>query len=89
MVASTTQLGDIVRQIAGDGAEVHQILQANTDPHDYDPRPDDVKAVAGAKVVFASGNELDHWVEELVQQAGGGPAEVTIAPDHTPFKVEA
>jgi ABC-type Zn uptake system ZnuABC Zn-binding protein ZnuA len=89
VVASTTQLGDIVRQVAGDGAEVHQILQANTDPHDYDPRPDDVKAVADATVVFASGNELDHWVEELVQQAGGGAAKVTIAPDHTPHKVEA
>ncbi len=89
VVASTTQLGDIVRQVAGEGAEVHQILQANTDPHDYDPRPDDVKAVAGAKVVFASGNELDHWVEELVQQSGGGATEVTIAPDHTPHEVEA
>lgn len=88
VVATTTQLGDIVRQVAGDAAEVHQVLQANTDPHEYEPRPDDVKAVAGAKVVFESGNELDHWMEEMVEQAGGGPAEVAIAPDHTPHKVE-
>jgi len=33
VVATTTQLGDIVRQVAGDAADVHQILQANTDPH--------------------------------------------------------
>lgn len=89
VVATTTQLGDIVRQVAGDAAEVHQILQPNTDPHDYEPRPDDVKSVADAKVVFASGNELDHWVEELVQQAGGQRDELTIAPAHTPQKVEA
>jgi ABC-type Zn uptake system ZnuABC Zn-binding protein ZnuA len=90
VVATTTQLGDIVRQVAGDGAEVHQILQPNTDPHDYEPRPDDVKSVADAKVVFASGNELDHWVEDLVKQAGGDQrAELTIAPDHTPHTVEA
>ncbi len=89
VVATTTQLGDIVRQVAGDGAEVHQILQPNTDPHDYEPRPDDVKSVANAKVVFASGNELDHWIEDLTKQAGGGRAELTIAPDHTPQKVEA
>lgn len=89
VVATTTQLGDIVRQVAGDRAEVHQILQPNTDPHDYEPRPDDVKAVAGAKVVFASGNELDHWIEELLTQAGGeAGSELTIAPDHTPHKVE-
>jgi ABC-type Zn uptake system ZnuABC Zn-binding protein ZnuA len=90
VVATTTQLGDIVRQVAGEGGEVHQILQPNTDPHDYEPRPDDVKSVADAKVVFASGNELDHWIEELVTQAGGDQrAELTIAPDHTPHKVEA
>ena len=88
VVATTTQLGDIVRQVAGDAADVHQVLQANTDPHEYEPRPDDVKAVAGAKVVFESGNELDHWMEELVEQAGGSPVEVAIAPDHTPHKVE-
>jgi ABC-type Zn uptake system ZnuABC Zn-binding protein ZnuA len=89
VVATTTQLGDIVREVGGDAAEVHQILQPNTDPHDYEPRPDDVKSVADAKIVVASGNELDHWVEELVKQAGGQPAELTIAPDHTPQKVEA
>ena len=88
VVATTTQLGDIVRQVAGDGAEVHQVLKANSDPHEYEPRPDDVKAVAGAKVVFESGNELDHWMEEMVEQAGGSPVEVAIAPDHTPYKVE-
>ncbi|MDA0183671.1 metal ABC transporter substrate-binding protein [Solirubrobacter phytolaccae] len=88
VVATTTQLGDIVRQVAGDGAEVHQVLQANTDPHEYEPRPDDVKAVAGAKVVFESGNEIDHWMEEMVEQAGGAPTEIAIAPDHTPQKVE-
>ena len=89
VVASTTQLGDIVRQVAGDAAEVHQVLQPNSDPHDYEPRPDDVKAVAGAKVVFESGNELDHWMEEMVEQAGTKPTEVAIAPDHTPHKVAA
>jgi ABC-type Zn uptake system ZnuABC Zn-binding protein ZnuA len=88
VVATTTQLADIVRQVAGEGAEVHQVLQANSDPHDYEARPEDVKATAGAKVVFESGNELDHWMEEIVAQAGGSPSEIAIAPDHTPFKVE-
>ena len=27
--------------------DVHQILQPNTDPHEYEPRPADVQAVAG------------------------------------------
>jgi ABC-type Zn uptake system ZnuABC Zn-binding protein ZnuA len=88
VVASTPVVADIVRQVAGDAAEVEQVMPANADPHDYEPRPDDVKAVAGAKIVVASGNELDHWMEELVEQTGENPMELVIAPDHTPHKVK-
>ena len=59
VVATTTQLGDWSRAVGGDAVDVHQILQPNTDPHDYEPRPDDVEAAAGAKLVFASGDGLD------------------------------
>jgi ABC-type Zn uptake system ZnuABC Zn-binding protein ZnuA len=88
VVASTPVVADLVRQVAGEQAEVKQVMPANADPHDYEPRPDDVKAVAGAKVVVESGNELDHWMEELVGQTGENPAELVIAPDHTPHKVK-
>jgi ABC-type Zn uptake system ZnuABC Zn-binding protein ZnuA len=37
--------------------------------------------------VIESGNELDHWMGDVVEQSGGSPAVLTIAPDHTPFKV--
>jgi ABC-type Zn uptake system ZnuABC Zn-binding protein ZnuA len=87
VVVTTTQLGDIVRRVAGADAQIHQLLQANSDPHEYEPRPADVQATAGAKLVVESGNELDHWMGEVVKQAGGNPVEVAIAPDHTPYKV--
>jgi zinc/manganese transport system substrate-binding protein len=87
VVATTTQLGDIVRAVGGSAVDVHQILQPNSDPHDYDPRPDDVKSTAGAKLVLESGNNLDKWMAEVVDEAGGSPNVVTIAPDFTPDKV--
>jgi ABC-type Zn uptake system ZnuABC Zn-binding protein ZnuA len=87
VVVTTPPLADVVRQVAGDGAEVHQLLQPNSDPHEYEPRPDDVKATASAKVVFESGNGLDHWMEEIVAESGSGATEIAIAPDHTPHKV--
>ena len=34
--------------VGGDAVSVHQILQPNTDPHEYEPRPSDVEAAAGA-----------------------------------------
>jgi ABC-type Zn uptake system ZnuABC Zn-binding protein ZnuA/ABC-type Mn2+/Zn2+ transport system permease subunit len=80
VVATTTQLGDIVRAIGGDAVDVHQILQPNTDPHDYEPRPGDVIATAGAKVVFESGGHLDEWMGEILEQSGGQPA-IVVAGD--------
>lgn len=79
VVATTTQLGDVVRAIGGDGATVTQILQPNTDPHDYEPRPNDVKDTAGAKVVFESGDNLDRWMAKVIEQAGGSPTVVDLA----------
>ena len=78
VVATTTQLGDIVRNVGGDRARVTQILKPNTDPHDYEPRPRDVVDTAGAALVFASGDNLDSWITKVVSQSGGDPVVVDV-----------
>src|SRR4051812_9111200 len=80
VVATTTQLADVVQGVGGGAFAVHRILQPNTDPHEYEPRPGDVKAAAGAKLVLASGNGLDHWIGEILKEAGGAARVVTTAP---------
>jgi ABC-type Zn uptake system ZnuABC Zn-binding protein ZnuA len=64
--------------VGGDAVDVHQILQPNTDPHEYEPRPDDVIATSGAAVVFESGDGLDEWMDKVVSQAGGDPRVVVL-----------
>jgi ABC-type Zn uptake system ZnuABC Zn-binding protein ZnuA/ABC-type Mn2+/Zn2+ transport system permease subunit len=78
VVATTTQIGDFARAVGGDAITVHQILRPNTDPHEYEPRPEDLKQTAGAKVVFANGDGLDRWIEDIVKQAGGDAKLVTL-----------
>ncbi len=39
VVATTTQIGDFAREVGGEAVEVSQLLQPNSDPHDYEPRP--------------------------------------------------
>jgi ABC-type Zn uptake system ZnuABC Zn-binding protein ZnuA/ABC-type Mn2+/Zn2+ transport system permease subunit len=70
VVATTTQIGDFVRAVGGNAVAVDQILQPNTDPHEYEPRPSDVTGAAGAKLVFASGDGLDDWIGEIVSDSG-------------------
>ena len=78
-VATTTLAADWVREVGGEQVKVHGILRANTDPHDYEPRPADVEAVSKADVVFKSGAGLDDWVDELVDQGGGDAVVVDLS----------
>jgi zinc/manganese transport system substrate-binding protein len=82
VVATTTQLADVAQALAGPAIAVHRILQPNTDPHEYEPRPADVRATARAQLVLASGDGLDGWIGEIVRQAGGHARILRLAPAH-------
>jgi ABC-type Zn uptake system ZnuABC Zn-binding protein ZnuA/ABC-type Mn2+/Zn2+ transport system permease subunit len=79
VVATTTQIGDWARQVGGDAADVHQILKPSSDPHEYELRPADVEAAAGADLVFKNGDNLDAWAGKLVDEAGGDPEVVDLS----------
>jgi zinc/manganese transport system substrate-binding protein len=78
VVATTTQIGDWARQVGGSSVTVHQILRPNTDPHEYEPRPSDVQATAGAALVLENGDRLDEWSDDLVSKAGGSPKVIDL-----------
>jgi zinc/manganese transport system substrate-binding protein len=78
VVATTTQIADWARAVGGPAVSVHQILEPNTDPHEYEPRPADVEHTAGAKIVFENGDDLDHWMEKVVSEGGGHPRVVDL-----------
>ncbi|MDX6622831.1 MAG: hypothetical protein QOE75_763 [Solirubrobacterales bacterium] len=86
VVATTTQIGDWVRAVGGDAVAVDQVLEPNTDPHEYEPRPSDVAAAAGAAVVFASGDDLDTWIDQIVSDSGSD-AEVIDLGAHVPERL--
>jgi ABC-type Zn uptake system ZnuABC Zn-binding protein ZnuA len=77
-VATTTQVADLVRNVGGERVAVDGILPANADPHDYEPRPSDAAALSAADVVFRSGGDLDEWLDEVVDGAGGDAEQVTL-----------
>jgi len=70
VVATTTQLADLARQIGGPDVDVRQLLKPNSDPHEYEPRPKDVQAAARAKLILTSGLGLDSWMKEIRSASG-------------------
>jgi ABC-type Zn uptake system ZnuABC Zn-binding protein ZnuA len=78
VVATTTQVADLAREVGGDRVSVEGMLRPGGDPHDYEPRPSDVAAVARAAVVFRSGGEVDDWLGDVIDNAGGDAEVVSL-----------
>jgi len=76
--ASTTQLADIARNVAGHRAEVAGILAANSDPHDYEPQPSDAEELLDADLVLQSGGDVDAWLDELVESSGSAAPKLVV-----------
>jgi len=77
VVASFTILGDMVRQIAGDGVALRVIAGPEVDAHGLQPRPSDAAALRGAALLVRNGLGFDAWFDRLARAAGGNPRMVT------------
>ncbi len=76
--ATTTQVADLVRNVAGDRASVDGILAPNSDPHEYEPRPSDAAGLADADVVFRSGGDVDLWLDQILESSGSDAPVVSL-----------
>jgi ABC-type Zn uptake system ZnuABC Zn-binding protein ZnuA len=77
VVATTSIVGDVVGNVAGDRIELQVLMPRGTDPHAFQPTPRDVAAVAEAHIVYVNGLGLEAFLQPLLESAGEG---VTIVP---------
>jgi ABC-type Zn uptake system ZnuABC Zn-binding protein ZnuA len=78
VVATTTHVAGRARAGGGERAGVDSLLTPGSDPHDYEPRPSDARALADADVVLRSGGEIDEWLGGLVESAGTDAPTVSL-----------
>lgn len=64
-VATIQPLAMILREIAGDRAEILCLLPAGASPHTFSPRPSDAAACNRAARVFMVAPQLDAWAARL------------------------
>jgi ABC-type Zn uptake system ZnuABC Zn-binding protein ZnuA len=64
-------VADLARNVGGERVDVRGLLSPGADPHGYEPRPSDAASIVDAGVVLRSGGEVDEWLDELVDNAGG------------------
>lgn len=70
VVATTTIVADVVNRIGGETIELSVLLPPGTDPHTFDPTPQDIAKVFDADVLFANGAGLEEFLGPLIESAG-------------------
>jgi ABC-type Zn uptake system ZnuABC Zn-binding protein ZnuA len=79
ILASTTFLADIARNVAGDRLTVDSLLPVGADPHAYQPTPQDTAKIADSKLLIVNGMEYEHFLESLLENAGGERVIITAS----------
>jgi len=73
IVATTGMIEDIVRNVAGDRAEVVGLMGSGVDPHLYKPTRSDIKKLRSADVVFYNGLLLEgKMTDAMISAATSG-----------------
>ena len=71
ILTTSTILADLARNVAGDRLDVESLLPVGADPHSYQPTPQDTAKISEAKVLIINGAEYEHFLEPLLENAGG------------------
>ena len=70
IVATTTTLADLAKQVTGDLAEIYPIASPKQNIHFYAPTPKDVLKIKKAEVCIHQGLDLEAWRPPLLDAAG-------------------
>ncbi len=79
VVATSTILADLVRQVGGSAVSVESLVPAGGEVHTFDPTPSDVQRVSQARLIIANGLGLDDWLTALAADAATGAPVVRVA----------
>ena len=88
VLASTTFLADIAQNVAGDRVQVESLLPVGADPHAYQAAPSDVSKIAESDVLILNGVEYEHFIEPLLENAGGERLVIEATTGLTPQQME-
>jgi len=79
VMATTTVVADLVRQVGGSHVAVDSLMAAGIDPHSYKATPRDADRLAAADLVVASGLHLEGKLADLLERLGRRVPVVAVA----------
>ena len=79
VVATTTIVGDVVKNVGGDWITLDTLIPVGVDEHGYQPTPQDVAKVSRANLVFINGAGLEPFIDKLTQNASGKAQIISVS----------
>ena len=69
----STILSELASRVGGEAVQVYAHVKPGSDPHDFEPRPADLKRVSEADLVLLSAKHMEGYVGKLREASGGRP----------------
>src|SRR5437016_4438075 len=83
VVASVAPITDIVKNVAGDAADVQGLIPEGVDSHTFEPTADTARLIADADVIFLNGLDLEDPTLALARSDKKDAAEIFLLGEHT------
>jgi ABC-type Zn uptake system ZnuABC Zn-binding protein ZnuA len=79
VLATTSIVGDVVGQIGGGLINLSVLMPVGTDPHDFQPRPQDATTLSDARIIFSSGAGLETFLQPMLDSTGTAGKNVEVS----------
>jgi ABC-type Zn uptake system ZnuABC Zn-binding protein ZnuA len=79
IVATTSIVADLVKNVVGENAEIVTLVPADSDAHTFEPSPADSAALADADVIFEIGLGFEFWLDRLYEASGSKARRIRLA----------
>ncbi|HBL11101.1 MAG TPA: metal ABC transporter substrate-binding protein, partial [Cyanobacteria bacterium UBA11162] len=78
VVATTSILCDLTKQVAGETIDLKCLVGRGVDPHLYQPKPEDRKAMDSANLIFYAGYDFDPSLVKLVKATSNPVPKIAV-----------
>lgn len=78
VVATSTDVCDVTRQIAADTIDLKCLITPGADAHEYAPKPEDSKAIEQAKLILYGGYDFEPQLVKLIQATSNPVPKIAV-----------
>lgn len=81
VVVSFNAMREFAQAVGKDKVNIVTMIPDGTEPHDFEPKPSDIKSLSNAKIFIYSGFGMESWAEKVIQSSGNSSLVAVQASD--------